>query len=495
MKLEDIEARARAAREAGRECVVVLGLGFVGTAVAANLSRSTGRDGRPLFFVIGLDLDAQRAARLDEGRAPTYANDPSLEEVIARACRETGNLVGTTDQAVLALADVVVSCINLDLERQPGQAERLGCKTEGYAAAMRSIGRHVRPGTLVTVESTLPVGLCDTVLYPALCEGQREQGIDTGAHPPLLAYCYERVMPGPNYLDSVNEFWRAFAGINEESGDRAEAFLSKYVNVQEYPLWRHKTTRAGEMAKLLENSYRATNIAFIEEWSMLAEDAGVDLFDVIASVKKRSGTHDNMMLPGLGVGGYCLTKDALLAAYGAENLLGVKAPLPFSRRAILTNENMPLRAVEHVLRHFDGDLAGKRAVLFGVTYRPGVADTRSSPTEIVARALAARGAEVVAYDPLVEVWEELPEVRTFDDPKEAIEGAEVVVVCLPDGRYADFLADLMLETLRPGAIVVDPWNMVAEQCDAAFAERGVALEVYGRGDVGGPVQRRGADVS
>ena len=122
----------------------------------------------------------------------------------------------------------------------------LGCRTEGYAAAMQMVGRHMRPGTLVTVESTLPLGLCDTVLYPALCEGQRERGVDTDAQPPLLAYCYERVMPGPNYLDSVNHFWRAYAGIDEESADRAEEFLSKYVAVDQYPLWRHKSTRAAE---------------------------------------------------------------------------------------------------------------------------------------------------------------------------------------------------------------------------------------------------------
>src|ERR1700741_392189 len=190
---------------------------------------------------------------------------------------------------------------------------------------MRMVGRHGRPGPLVTVESTLPFGLCDKVLYPALCDGQREQGVDVEAHPPLLAYCYERVMPGPDYLDSVNNFWRAYAGIDEKSSDAARDFLAKYVNTREFPLWRHKSTRAAEMAKLLENSYRATNIAFIEEWARLAEGAGVDLFDVIKSVRLRKGTHDNMMLPGLGVGGYCLTKDALLAAYGAENLIGIEA--------------------------------------------------------------------------------------------------------------------------------------------------------------------------
>jgi len=380
------------------------------------------------------------------------------------------------------LADVVVSCINLDLVRESGQTEKLHIPIEGYGAAMRMVGQHMRPGTLVTVESTLPFGLCDKVLYPALCDGQRQQGLDVEAHPPKLAYCYERVMPGPDYLDSVNNFWRAYAGIDERSADAARDFLAKYVNTEKFPLWRHKSTRAAEMAKLLENSYRATNIAFIEEWARLAEGAGVDLFDVIKSVRVRKGTHDNMMLPGLGVGGYCLTKDALLAAYGAENIIGIEAAMPFSRRAILTNENMPMRAIELIEHHFDKSLAGKKATLFGVTYRPGVADTRSSPSELVVRALQKRGVEVRAYDPLVERWEEAPEVPMHSDAEQALRGADIAVICLPDANYKPFLAPLLLKTMRSGSIVIDPWNMVTDAVALDFARRGVVLEVFGRGD-------------
>ena len=490
MRHEEIEGLAEAARAEGREVVVVLGLGFVGTAVVANLSRARSADGQGLFFVVGLDRDdppgREKVARLDAGRAPTYANDPSLEQVIGAAARPPRCVVGTTDPQILRLADVVISCINLDVNRASGQTERIEVPTEGYAAAMRMVGEHVRPGTLVCVESTLPIGMCDQVLLPALAEGFRAQGVDVEDHPPLLAYCYERVMPGPDYLDSVNNFWRAYAGTSEEAADRARDFLSEYVNVEQYPLWRHKSTRAAEMGKLLENAYRATNIAFIEEWARLAEDSGVDLFDVIQSIRLRKGTHDNMMLPGLGVGGYCLTKDALLAAFGAEQLLGLPAELPFSRRAILTNERMPLRALELVERHFDGRLQGRRACLVGVTYRPGVADTRSSPSEIVARALRERGCEVVAYDPLVEAWEELPEVEVLDDPERAVEGADVVVVCLPDAHYRPFLSELLVRRLRPGSIVVDPWNMVADTAGARLATGGVRLEVFGRGDVPAP---------
>jgi nucleotide sugar dehydrogenase len=343
----------------------------------------------------------------------------------------------------------------------------------------------MRPGTLVCVESTLPLGMSDRVIYPALKEGLRSQGVDVETSKPLLAFCYERVMPGPTYLDSVNNSWRAYAGIDEESADRARDFLTKYVNVESYPLWRHKTIRAAEMAKLLENSYRATNIAFIEEWARLAESVGVDLFDVIHSVRVRKGTHDNMMLPGLGVGGYCLTKDALLAAFGAETLLGIEAKLPFSRRAILTNEAMPVRSVDLARRHF-GSLSGRQAAVLGITYRAGVADTRSSPSEIVARRLIEEGAVVRAWDPLVPDWVELPEATTCASAEEALEGADLVVICLPDASYKPFLPALLGKAMRPGSLVVDPWNMVADLVGDELARKGVHLEVFGRGDLSGP---------
>ncbi len=486
MKLSELETRVKSARQQGQEVVVVLGLGFVGTAVAANLARTRTKQ-KPTFFVIGIDQDTvpgrEKVERLNTGRAPTYASDPNLEAVFADGAKEPRNLVASTDPKAIALADVIVSCIQLDLVRESGQTEKLSCPTDGYAAALRTVGRHMRPGALVCVESTLPIGMCDQVLYPALCEGQKSAGVDVAANPPRLAYCYERVMPGPDYLDSVNNYWRAYAGIDERSADGARDFLSKYVNVEKFPLWRHKSTRAAEMSKLLENSYRATNIAFIEEWARLAEGARVDLFDVVRSVRVRKGTHDNMMLPGLGVGGYCLTKDALLAAFGAQSILGLDAALPFSRRAILTNEKMPLRAIELVHRHLGKSLRGKTAVLYGVTYRAGVADTRSSPTEIVARALADQGVRVRAHDPLLTTWDEYPEVPLVADPSEALSGADIAVICLPDTYYRQTIAPLLAEHLQKGSVVIDPWNQVGDEIARVLAKRGVPVEVFGRGDM------------
>jgi PAS domain S-box-containing protein len=335
--------------------------------------------------IFGYPLEELLGLHIEHLIADTFANESDLLRLSGQYGHEIIGIRKDKQKFPMYLS----LCINLDLVREPRQTERLACDVSRYAEAMRTIGRHMRPDALVVVESTLPLGASDRVLYPALRDGLVERGY---AEPPLYAFCYERVMPGPNYLDSVNNYWRAYAGIDEPSAERAEAFLRTFVDVERFPLWRHKTTRAAEMAKLMENAYRATNIAFIDEWCRIAERSGVDLFDVVDSIRVRKGTHDNMMYPGLGVGGYCLTKDALLAAFGAEELLGLEAELPFSRSAILTNERMPLRALEMLREHFGGRLEGRRVLLLGVTYRPDVADTRSSPAEVLARALLAERA-------------------------------------------------------------------------------------------------------
>src|SRR5204862_1516154 len=138
-------------------------------------------------------------------------------------------------------------------------------------------------------------------------------------------------------------------------------------------------TNSSELGKLLENSYRAVNIAFIHEWTLLAEKLGIDLFEVVRSIRVRSGTHDNMRFPGFGVGGYCLTKDSLLAQWGADSLLGSDVLLEMSLDALRTNAQMPLHTARLVAEATGGNLDITLAVC-GLSYLSGVADTRDSPS-------------------------------------------------------------------------------------------------------------------
>ena len=200
---------------------------------------------------------------------------------------------------------------------QRRNAERSGGRSAGGRAA------------LVILETTVPPGTCERVVAPELAAALQRRGLQRDAF--LLAHSYERVMPGEDYLASITHFWRVYAGHTPEAADACERFLAQVINVDEYPLTRLASTTASEIAKVMENSYRATNIAFIEEWARFAEAVGVDLFGVINAIRVRP-THSNIRQPGFGVGGYCLTKDLLFPGI---------APLPLSDRVWRTILTLP----------------------------------------------------------------------------------------------------------------------------------------------------------
>ena len=214
-------------------------------------------------------------------------------------------------------------------------------------------------------------------------------------------------MPGPNYIDSIQNFYRVYSGIDEKSADSTEAFLKTIISTKKYPLTRLGSTNATELAKVLENSYRAMNIAFATEWSRFAEESEVNLYEVVDAIRMRP-THSNLMYPGIGVGGYCLTKDPLLASWAKQNHFNSKEALIQSESGVRTNDKMPLFAFEYMKRAFDLiDLNGKKITFLGVSYRSNVADTRYSPVERLYNFCIKDGAQINLHDPYVSFWEEL----------------------------------------------------------------------------------------
>ena len=222
-------------------------------------------------------------------------------------------------------------------------------------------------------------------------------------------------MPGDDYLDSIINFWRVFSGMNKESADLCEEFLSKIINIDQFPLTRLSSMTASETAKVLENTYRAVNIALIDEWTKYTELVGIDIYEVIDAIRKRP-THSNMMYPGLGVGGYCLTKDSSFAPAALEQVFGHKGKdFPFSKLSRKINNDMPMHAFSHTLRVFDGDIRNKRILILGVSYRQDVGDTRFSPSEIYAKECLNHGAHVEYFDPYVDYWNEM-EISSLEMP-------------------------------------------------------------------------------
>jgi nucleotide sugar dehydrogenase len=199
------------------------------------------------------------------------------------------------------------------------------------------------------------------------------------------------------------------------------------------------------MAKVLENSYRAMNIAFVVEWSRMAEEAGVDLYAVVNAIRQRP-THSNLMFPGIGVGGYCLTKDPLLASWARKSLIGGKEGLGQSEAAVSINDQMPRYAFEYLRQRYFRPLKNANILLLGASYRGDVGDTRFSPVEPFYRCLISAGALINVHDPFVSDWKET-EIAPYANLGEALDtGPDIVVISAGHSMYRkNGTIDLLLE--------------------------------------------------
>jgi len=387
-----------------RKVVCVQGLGFVGSAMSVAIASARDGKNNPIYNVIGIDVPGEaglkKISSINEGVFPFETSDKNLEMKLKEAS-EICNLKATTDSENFKYADIVVVDINLDVKYYNDGSPYLDLDL--FKDAIRTIGSLIKEKTLVLVETTVPPGTCQLVVKPIIKEEFRKRGL---AGEPHIAHSYERVMPGENYLDSIISYWRVYSGIDDESAEMCKSFLESVIRTDEYPLTRLKNTNSTETAKVLENSYRATNIAFMEEWGRFAETVDVDLFEVVDAIRMRP-THSNMRQPGFGVGGYCLTKDPYFAMLSSRHFFNrPDLVFPFSTMAVKYNNQMPIVSVDYIDRFLNG-VKGKKILLLGISYRQDVGDTRYSPSELFAREIIKRGGILTYQDPLVTYWNEM----------------------------------------------------------------------------------------
>jgi UDP-N-acetyl-D-glucosamine dehydrogenase len=456
--------------------VCVQGLGFVGSAMAAVVADARDPRGGPRFQVVGVDVPTRdglaKVDAINAGRLPVAASDDKLKAALAAAVAG-GNLVATTDERAYALASVTLVDLPLDVLQDDG---RPTARLEGFRAAIRTLGSQMPAGSLVIVETTVPPGTTEKIVAPELARALALRGLAADAV--RLAYSYERVMPGASYYDSIAAFPRSYAGHTPAAADACEAFLSQVIDVEAHPLSRLQSTTACELAKVLENSYRATIIAFMEEWGRFAEAVGVDLFSVISAIRRRP-THSNMRRPGFGVGGYCLTKDPLLGAVAASDLhQRPDLQFPFSTLAVSVNRAMPMVSLDKLEALLPHGLGGATIALMGVSYREDVADTRQSPSETFLRAARARGATVICHDPLVRRWPELG-IGVLGDPP-PLTGVDAVVFAVPHKVYRQLELQRWLGEARP--VVLDSSDVLSSAQRATLAGLGCTIACIGRGE-------------
>ena len=287
-------------------------------------------------------------------------------------------------------------------------------------------------------------------------------------------------MPGENYIDSIQNFYRVYSGINKKSADETESFLKTIISTEKYPLTRLSSTNASEVAKVLENSYRAVNIAFIEEWSRFAEESGVNLFEIIDAIKMRP-THSNMMFPGIGVGGYCLTKDPLLANWSLKEHFKSSKNLDFSERSVYVNNMMPKSAFNFLISKYKEDVTNKDVLLLGITYRGDVSDTRSSPVNLFYDECIQIGCKIFVHDPYVNFWEEKQLKVDKHLGKVLRQDFDVVVISAGHSAFKSrkFIDNLILA--RP-KLIYDSIGLLTEH-DIKRLKKCSKVCVIGRGDI------------
>ncbi len=394
------------ARNPDKPVVVVQGLGFVGGVMSLVCANAISCE----YAVIGVDLPSPESYwkihSFNDGVLPLKSSDPKVAEYFERAGKK-GNHYATFDDYAYVHADVVIVDINLDVQKQSnaeGELFAFDVNLDSFSKAIKTIANNCKPEVLIVIETTVPPGTCEKSAIPTLQRGLGDRNLPTDSF--RLGHSYERVMPGPDYIDSIQNFYRVYSGMNEDSAVATEKFLKTIIRTDEYPLTRLQGTNATEMAKVLENSYRAMNIAFMVEWSRFAEEAGVNIYEIVNAIRMRD-THSNMMFPGLGVGGYCLTKDPLLASWARTHLFNSTEGLAQSEQGVRINDQMPLFAFNFLRQQLGSrDLKGLRVLLLGVAYRGDVGDTRYSPVELFYRLLKAAGCEVRVHDYFVDYWNE-----------------------------------------------------------------------------------------
>ena len=359
--------------------IAVVALGKIGLPLAVQFA-SKGHE------VVGVDVNQQVVDIVNEGREP-FPGEAELAERLAELV-PAGTLRATTDYAdAIPGADAVVLVVPLFVNDETWQPDF------GWMdAATESLAEHLTPGTLVSYETTLPVGTTRTRWKPML---EKVSGLTEGQDFHLV-FSPERVLTGRVFAD-LRKYPKLIGGLSEEGAAKAREFYEAVLDFDERPdlerpngVWDLGSAEASELAKLAETTYRDVNIGLANQFARFAEQNGIDVHAVIDASNSQPYSHIHR--PGIAVGGHCIPVYPRLYLFNDPEATVVRA----AREA---NAGMPEHAVT-LLEGAYGDLSGARVAVLGASYRGGVKETAFSGVFPLVAALKARGATALVHDPM-----------------------------------------------------------------------------------------------
>ncbi|MEO8302648.1 MAG: UDP-glucose/GDP-mannose dehydrogenase family protein [Betaproteobacteria bacterium] len=389
--------------------ITMIGTGYVGLVTGTCLAE-VGND------VLCLDVDARKIAILNEGGVPIH--EPGLAGMIARNVA-ADRLRFTTDQdAAVAHGAVQFIAVGTPPD-EDGSADM-----QYVLAAARNIGRRMNEFKVIVDKSTVPVGTADRV-HAAISEELKSRGVSTGF----------AVVSNPEFLKegaAVEDFMRPDRVVIGADDERAIAVMrAVYAPFQRsHERLLVMDVRSAELTKYAANAMLATRISFMNELANLADALGADIEHVRQGIGSdpRIGWH--FLYPGVGYGGSCFPKDVSALQHTAT---AHGRPLKIMQAVEAANEAQKLRLVEKIVTRLGEDIAGREFALWGLAFKPNTDDMRQAPSREIIAALLARGAAVVAYDPIAmpeakRLYGDTRNLRYAASPMDAVSGADALVV-------------------------------------------------------------------
>ena len=374
--------------------ISVIGLGFVGLPTACILANSKNKNNKNNFKVFGIDKNIEKVKHniKDICKNKKLSSDPKLNSLIKKVTKNN-NFKLSNNLNPVKESDIILVSVGFDFAT--GTKKKQFKDLENLFS---EICFFIKKKSLVIIETTLPPGTCDNIIKPLMEKELKKRNINFQKDI-FLGFSFERIMPGGSYLDSVINNHRCYSGMNKESKIKIKNFLKKFINYKKFSLDELPNLIDCETAKILENSYRALNIAFIDEWTKFAINKNINLNRIIDVIKKRK-THSNIMRPGLGVGAYCLTKDPDFINVSSSFFSKRKTRFPLVDNSLIINKNMPRTSIEFLNKKIS-NLKNKKILILGLAYKKDVADQRFSPSKTLIDYFIRKKIKFSTHDPFI----------------------------------------------------------------------------------------------
>ncbi|MDY0097348.1 MAG: nucleotide sugar dehydrogenase [Candidatus Dojkabacteria bacterium] len=434
-----------------KETVVVCGLGYVGYPVSMLFADAG-------FNVIGVDILEERVKRLNRGENPIKGQEPGLDELVEKVLKE-GNFRATSDVKEYSKADYIIVAV-----QTPVAEENKKPTYENLKNSLIDIGRNMKKGVTVIIESTIAPGTMEHIAKPIL---EKESNMEVGKDF-YLANCPERLMPG-HLLENIRYYNRVVGGWTPESAKKVKE-LYKHVVKGEL---EETDCITAEIVKAGENTYRDVQIAFANEMALLCEAYGANVWEVrglINNCKKITETRPEalrqMHYPGAGVGGHCIPKDSWLLIHEVRDIVNPKL-IPTAR---YINDFMPIHMfelLEDAAKEVKKDMKDLNILVLGYAYDANSDDDRNTPTEPLLEKLKENGIKYEIHDSFIEKYQ--------GNLESMLKNKDGIVLMTGHDEYKSLDLEKLLRLMNNNPFIIDGRNIFdkLEARSKGFVYKGV----------------------